>query len=147
MSYVFDAGSILFLTRELGEKVLDAVKQNSTTSLAYYEIGNALWKELNLLKRLNFNEATKALKAIFSLLKLMKVVHIENADLGAKTLSEASKLDITYYDAAYLVTAKELGGVLVTDDKKLATASKKIGVETLSSKTFIQKEEPIWKRP
>lgn len=143
MSYVFDAGSILFLTRELGEKVLDAVKQNSTTSLAYYEIGNVLWKELNLLKRLNFNEATKALKVIFSLLKLMKVIHIENADLGAKTLSEASKLDITYYDAAYLVTAKELSGILVTDDKKLATASKKIGVETLSSKSFIQKEEPI----
>lgn len=143
MSYVFDAGSILFLTRELGEKVLDAVKQNSTTSLAYYEIGNVLWKELNLLKRLNFNEATKALKVIFSLLKLMKIIHIENADLGAKTLSEASKLDITYYDAAYLVTAKELSGVLVTDDKKLATASKKIGVKTLSSKSFIQKEEPI----
>lgn len=143
MSYVFDAGSILFLTRELGEEVLDAVKQNSTTSLAYYEIGNVLWKELNLLKRLNFNEATKALKVIFSLLKLMKVIHIENADLGAKTLSEASKLDITYYDAAYLVAAKELSGVLVTDDKKLATASKKIGVKTLSSKSFIQKEEPI----
>jgi len=42
MSYTFDAGSILILTRELKEKVLDLVAGNFTASLMYYEVGNAL---------------------------------------------------------------------------------------------------------
>jgi len=139
MSYVFDASSILLLTRELGDKVVDVVKENLTASLAYYEIGNAIWKEHNILKRLDANEAAKALGFTFSLLKLMKVITIEDADLGVRTLQEASKLNITYYDATYLVTAKESSAILVTDDERLATASEKIGIETVSSKSFIQR--------
>jgi len=142
MSYVFDASSILTLTRELGENVLDLVEKNFTSPLAYYEIGNGLWKECNLLKRLNLDEAVKALKFTFSLLHLMNVIDTEDISLGAKTLSNASKLDITYYDAAYLSIARELGKPLITDDEKLAIAAEKIGVRTLQSKSFIRKGAP-----
>lgn len=137
MSYVFDASSILVLTREVGGKVLDLVKENFTTSLAYYEIGNGLWKECSLFKRLKVDEAVKALRFTFSLLNLMNVIRAEDVNSGVKTLSNASKLDITYYDAAYLSIAGELGKVLVTDDEKLAVAAEKIGVKTLMSKSFI----------
>ena len=143
MSYAFDAGSILILTRELGEKVLDAIGQNFTISLAYYEIGNALWKECNLLRRLSVDEATKALEFTISLLNFMEVIQVKDVDLGVRTLSDACKLNITYYDAAYLSVAEDLGKVLVTDDEKLATAAKEIGVETLSSRSFIQKQNMI----
>lgn len=137
---MFDASSILILTRELGEKVVDVVKENWTASLAYYEVGNALWKECGLAKRLSVDAAVKVLEFMFSLLNLMKVVDVRAVDLGVKTLSEASKLNITYYDAAYLMVARELEKVLVTDDEKLVAASQKIIVKTLGSKTFMRKQ-------
>jgi predicted nucleic acid-binding protein len=141
LSYMFDASSILILTRELEEKVVDVMKGNLTSSLAYYEVGNALWKKCNLAKKLTLNEATEVLEFTLSLFKLMKIVHISDKDMGGKTLSNAAKLNITYYDAAYLTAAKETGKVLVSDDKKLTTASQKIGVKTLPSKAFIDQHK------
>jgi len=134
---VFDAGSILILTRELGEKVVDVMKGNLTTSLAYYEVGNALWKECKLAKRLTVNDSFEVLKFTFSLLNLMKIVQITDEVLGVKTLSNATKLNITYYDAAYLTVAREADKVLVSDDEKLVAASRKVGVKTSSSKIFM----------
>lgn len=112
-----------------------------TISLAYYEIGNALWKECNLLRRFSVDEATKALGFTVSLLNFMEVIQVKDVDSGVRTLSEACKLNITYYNAAYLSVAKDLEKVFVTDDEKLATAAKEIGVETLSSRGFIKQKD------
>lgn len=139
MSYAFDASSILILTRELGGKVPDVVRGNFTASLAYYEVGNALWRECNLLRRLDVDEAAKTLEFTTSLLNFMKTVHIKDAKSCVRTLFNAYKLNITYYDAAYLSVAEDLGKILVTDDEKLAVAAEKIGVETSSSKGFIKR--------
>jgi len=139
LSYVFDASSILILTRELGEKVIDVMKGNTTMSLAYYELGNALWKECTWTKRLTVDGASEALKFAFSLLDLMKIIHIRDADLGVKTLSNASKLKITYYDAAYLTAAQEVDKVLVSDDEKLIDASRRAEVKISPSKIFTEK--------
>lgn len=136
MSYVFDASSVLILTRELGKKVVDLVRENFTTSLAYYEVANSLWKECKLFKRLSVDEAVEVLKFTFSLLSMMNVMRIEEVSSGVNTLSNAAKLNITYYDASYLTIARQLHKVLVTDDEKLATAAKKIGVRTLVSRSF-----------
>ena len=136
MSYTFDAGSILILTRELKEKVLDLVVGNFTASLVYYEVGNALWRECNLLGRLRINEATKALEFITSLLSFMEVIRVEDKGLEIKTLVNACELNITYYDAAYLIVAEKFCKILVTDDEKLTAAAREIGIETLSSKSL-----------
>jgi hypothetical protein len=42
--------------------------ESSTVSLAYYEVGNAVWRECFLLKRIIPKEATKLLKSIFAIL-------------------------------------------------------------------------------
>jgi len=136
LSYVFDASSILILTSKLQEKVVDIMKENTTLSQAYYEIGNALWKECNPTKRLTLGEATEVLRSILSLFNKMKIVHIKTADMGNKTLSDANRLRITYYDAAYLTVAKELGKILITDDEKLISSSRKTRVKTSPSKIF-----------
>lgn len=142
MSYVLDASSILALTRRFGERIVDLSKGNFTPSLAYYEIGNALWKECNLLKRLNMNEVNKTLEFTFSLLKLMQIIPIEDSNLGLKTLSNANKLNITYYDAAYLTVTKQLDKILVTEDEKLTKAARKIGVKTSSTKNMHLRNVP-----
>lgn len=75
MSYIFDASSILALTRRLKGKVVEIVKGNLTAFLILYEVGNALWKERNLLKRLNVPEAIKTLKFPTSLLDMMEAFY------------------------------------------------------------------------
>ena len=137
MSYVFDSCSLLNLTRALADGVIDVLKGNITVSLAYYEIGNALWKECNLYKRVSVEEVVKTLRFMYSMLGLMKVIHIEDVSFSINTFVIASKLNITYYDAAYLNVAKELDKVLVTDDKRLREIAEKINVKTLSSKNWI----------
>ena len=137
MSYVFDACSLLNLTRALADEVIDVLKGNITVSLVYYEIGNTLWKECNLYKRISVEDAVKTLRFMYSMLSLMKIIRVEDVSFGINTLFMANKLNITYYDAAYLNVAKELDKVLVTDDKRLREIAEKINVKTLSSKNWI----------
>jgi len=137
MSYVFDAGSLLLLTRELGGEVVGVIKKQMTASLAFYEIGNAIWKGCRLHKRLNVSEAQKTLSFVYALMNAMKVLDVNDSSLGSDVLANAVKLKITYYDSAYLTLAEKFKAVLVTDDKKLEKASIKAGIKTAASKDFM----------
>lgn len=137
-SFLFDASSVFALVRDLGGKALDLFQGGSTISLVYYEVGNALWRESFLLNRISSKEAAKLLRCIFPVIRAMDVLNIDDEVLGDAVLSLADKLDITYYDAAYLAEAKSSDKVLVTDDEKLAKAAVEIGAETLTSKMLRQ---------
>ncbi|MFQ6077132.1 MAG: type II toxin-antitoxin system VapC family toxin [Candidatus Bathyarchaeia archaeon] len=132
---LFDASGVFGLVRELLGEAPDLFWGNSTISLAYYEVGNALWRECFLLNRIVPEEASKLLKSMFSMLRTMDVTPLEDESLGKTILDTAGKLNITYYDAAYLTEAQRSDKVLVTDDEELARAAEKVGVETLTSKT------------
>ena len=132
---LFDASSLLTLVREGRGEATDILLDNSTISLAYYEVGNALWKECFLLKRIVPKEAAKLLKSIFALINEMDVIVVEDEELGSTILDIARKQNITYYDAAYLIGAKRSNKMLVTDDNKLARVAEREDMKTLSSKT------------
>ena len=134
---LFDASSILTLVRDLGGEAPDKLLEGSTISLAYYELGNALWRECFLLKRISQEEAEKLLKALFAMLRAMNVVLLENEEEGNDVLDWACEFNITFYDSAYVVKAQKSKKILVTDDKKLARAAENAGVQTLTSKTLI----------
>jgi len=135
---LFDASSVFVLVRELLGEAPDLFWGNSTISLAYYEVGNALWRECFLLTRIVPEEASKLLKFMFSIIRTMEVTLLEDEDLGKSILDMAGKLNITYYDAAYLTDAQRSDKVLVTDDEKLAGAAEKVGVKTITSKTLLK---------
>ena len=135
---LFDASSVFTLVRELGGKAPDMFGEGSTISLAYYEVGNALWRECFLLKRIVPKEAAKLLKSMFAMLRTMDVAGLEDEDLGDAVLNMACNLNVTYYDAAYLTEAQRSNRILVTDDEKLAKAAESAGVKTLTSKTVRQ---------
>lgn len=139
---LFDASSVLTLVREIRGKAPDMFRGGSTISLAYYEIGNALWRECFLLKRIVPREAAILLRSIFEMLQRMDVAVLEDEDSGEVILDTAGELKVTYYDAAYLAEAQRANKVLVTDDEGLAEAAKDIGVETLTSKTIRQQPRP-----
>lgn len=73
---------------------------------------------------------------MYALLAHMQV-GLMNNEKGNETLDNALKLNLTFYDSAYLVEAKKTNKILVTDDNKLAKAAQNLGVETLSSNSLI----------
>jgi len=135
---LFDANAIYRLIREVPETSPDILSQGSTSHLAYYELGNALWKECLLLKRISNEEAEKSLDFLYTILERMQVITL-NSNMGSTVLKTAFKLKLTFYDSAYLTEANKTDRVLVTDDKKLAKAAENLGVKTLSSMAFMEK--------
>ncbi len=128
---LFDANAIYRFIRECPEKALDTLKEGATISLAYYELGNALWREAHLLNRISIEEAEKSLNLMFAMLARMEVAEAD--EQGTEVLQTAHMCNLTFYDSAYLVMAKKNSKILVTDDRKLAKAAETLGVETLSS--------------
>ena len=134
---LFDSNIIYKLIRETPDKALDKLMEGATIYLAYYEIGNALWRECLLLKRISIEEAEKALSLMYAILARMEVASLNN-EKGNETLDAAHKFNLTFYDSAYLVEAKKNNKILVTDDNKLARVAVSFGVETLSTSTLVK---------
>lgn len=132
---LFDSNAIYRLIRELPETAPDSLAEGSTSYLAYYELGNALWKECLLLNRISNEEAKKSLDFLYTILQRMQVNTLDS-DMGQMVLDTAFKLKLTFYDSIYITEAKKTDKVLVTDDKKLTEAAENFGVKTLSSITF-----------
>ena len=117
MKYLFDASALLNLVRRLGEESLKILEENYILTLTIYEIGNALWRETKLLKRLTIDEAEEVMRAIITLIKFMQVIEPQDP---IEVLRISNEIETTFYDAAYVVTALRRGLILVTDDRRLA---------------------------
>jgi predicted nucleic acid-binding protein len=116
---------------------VEKLVKGTTIYLAYYELGNALWRECHLLKRISIEEAEKSLDLMYQILERMQVTSLDN-ETGSEVLDTAYKFNLTFYDTAYLIEAKKSDKTLVTDDIKLAKAAENLGIKTLSSKTLMQ---------
>ena len=116
MKRLYDTLALLNTVRMHGEKALSYIRGNYILSLTPYEIGNALWKETTLLRRISLEEAVQLLSSIEFLLRYLNTVDPGDKQL---VLEVAHELGVTYYDASYIVAAYELEAVLVTGDKKL----------------------------
>ncbi len=137
---LFDANVIYRVIRECPEKAVDILIEGATISLAYYELGNALWREAHLLKRISIEEAKKSLSLMYAMLVRMQIEEVDG-EQGIEILQTAHKCNLTFYDSAYLVEAKKTSKILVTDDNKLAKAAEPLGVQTLSSNTLTTIQE------
>jgi predicted nucleic acid-binding protein len=134
---LFDSNIIYKLIREQPQDAVEKLIQGTTIYLAYYELGNALWRECLLLKRISIEEAEKSLDLMYSILESMQVTSLNN-ETGKEVLQIAYEFNLTFYDAAYIVEAKKSGKTLATDDVKLAKVAEKSGIKILSSKTLMQ---------
>jgi len=130
---LFDSNIIYKIIREQPQTAVDSLFDSSTIYLAYYELGNALWRECQLLKRISIDEAQESLDCMYSILAHMQVAQLES-DTGAEILQTAYNFNLTFYDAAYLVEAKKSGKTLATDDTKLALAAENLGIKIMTSK-------------
>ncbi len=117
MKLLYDASALLNVIRLRKQDAYRLLKDSLILCLAKYEIGNALWKEALLQKRIGVEEAFETMVLLDKVLKIMRVVDISNNDLALKL---AYDLQTTFYDASYIVASTENNAKLVTDDMKLA---------------------------
>jgi predicted nucleic acid-binding protein len=134
---LFDSTIIYRLLRELPQGAVEKLVEGTAIYLAYYELGNALWRECFLLKKISLDEAAKSIDLMYLILGRMQVASLDNKT-GQEVLQTAYKFNLTFYDTAYLVEAKKSGKTLVTDDHKLAKVAETLGIEILSSKMLMQ---------
>jgi len=123
---LFDSSAIINLC---GEGKLDKLLDGWTLKLAFYELGNAVWKQVHLYKNIKPEEATVLLGSLIEVFDALKKSKDGNA---LEILSKALKEGINYYDASYIQAAIDNGLTLVTDDLQLYNVSKKY-VKTMKS--------------
>jgi predicted nucleic acid-binding protein len=114
MSYIFDSSAIF---RAIKENVIEVLVRNYTLDLARYELGNILWKEYFLHKKINKDELKRLIRLIKEVLKIVEVLGIECHE--EEILDTAEKLKSTFYDASYIFYAKERNLQLITEDESL----------------------------
>ncbi len=136
MSYLFDASALLSSVRLYNDAIIDFIERNEcyALTLTRYEVGNTLWKEVNLIKRIEVNQVIKVFNFINSLLNLMSVIDITSYERENDVLLMAIQMGLTFYDASYLFIAKNLKAILVTDDNDIIKASKRTETKTLRSR-------------
>ena len=118
---LFDASSVIYA---LKLRSLKALYDNYLQWLTTYEVINALWKEAVLTKAISMQEASEIVKLFAKTLEFTKILSLRPYE--DEILSTARELNITAYDASYIVLAEKNGLTLVTEDKKLRAKAEKI---------------------
>jgi predicted nucleic acid-binding protein len=119
MSYIFDSSTIF---KAIKENKVEVLASNSTLDLTRYELGNILWKEHTLHKRISREELEKLVKLVKNVLNLMETLTINCHE--QETLNIADNLKITFYDASYIYHAKNKKTPLITEDNELTEKAK-----------------------
>jgi len=119
MSYVFDSSSIF---RAIKENLVEVLAGNYTLELTRYELGNVLWKENTLHRRVNSKELTKLAKVVKKVLNLMEISTVSCRE--EEVLGIAEKLKLTFYDASYVCYAKDKKLPLTTEDAGIIDKAK-----------------------
>ena len=123
---LFDSSAIINLC---GERKIDPLLEGKTLSLAFYEVGNAVWRQVHVHKSITREEGDIVLDSLIEVVRRMEKIEVEKP---LEILRIAVEENLTYYDASYLQAAIEKDLTLITDDKKLYVAGKKY-IETLKS--------------
>lgn len=131
MRFLFDASSIFaLLEKNSSETLLD----NVTVNLAFFELGNVLWKETHIFENISPAEMRDLQRYINNMLQLMQIISVE--EVQEKVLALALKKNITFYDASYVFPAVTNGWTFVTEDNELREKAK-TEVKTLTAKQLL----------
>lgn len=125
---VVDASVIVkYISREGGwEKARKIIADGALTiELSIKEVANAMWKKI-LAGEMDLQTATKALE----LLKEV-VSTVEQEKYYKEALKLAVEKKITFYDALYIVIAKNMDAELATADERQAFAASETGIKVI----------------
>ncbi len=124
------------LLTEKGD-ALQHLEGNHTLDLAYYEIGNVIWKESALFGNITPEGARAMAGYAARIIGLMIVLRTDTPGEASETMRLAIERGLTYYDAAYLHHAGSKRP-LVTEDSTLREKAEEVGVEVLTVKQVLE---------
>jgi predicted nucleic acid-binding protein len=129
LGYLFDASSFIKALK-LGKP--EVLIDNFIQWLTIYEVVNALWREVYLLKFASTEKVLQLVDIVTDVVKYMKILSISNIE--KEVLKISIELGLTAYDTSYIVLAQKHRLTLVTEDKKLMNkAQKHINVTSLDT--------------
>jgi predicted nucleic acid-binding protein len=124
--YLLDA-SVIYSLLDYIDKV--DVKKVNILDLTFYEVGNAIWKDYRIHKKIK--DPFILAKLFHELLRKFNVLR----DLPMQeVIRVAVERGLTYYDASYVYAANSRGLTLVSNDKDLLEKG-----SAISFKEFIKK--------
>jgi predicted nucleic acid-binding protein len=119
--YLLDASSFI---KALKLERPDAIAKNYIQWLTAYEVLNAIWKEVHLMRTIREDKALELASLVKELVGYAKVLDIKGFE--EKVLKTALQLSLTAYDASYVVLAEEHGLTLVTEDEELKEKAREV---------------------
>ena len=135
--FLLDASAIIALAKRARETLPYVLKGKRTLSLAFYEVGNFVWKEAVLIKKLGVRKAVEIAKDFTNALLLMDIIYPDIRTDMCEVCAIAARTGLTFYDAAYLYVAIRDGLALVTEDRELAEKARELGVRVLSAEELL----------
>ena len=113
--YLFDA-SALFLLIQRSDVIakMDLINSIYVLHLTIYEIGNILWKEAYIFKRIKDPYKTTGLVQ-----EILRRVNLLNDPPLYEVLKLSLSRGLTFYDASYVYMAESMNMTLVTEDKQI----------------------------
>jgi len=114
MSYVFDSSAPFEAIRKNAIAVLAG---NYTLDLARHELGNALWKQHALLRRIDEGDLERLVTITKEVLNTLEILSTDCH--GGEVVKISHKLKLPFYDASYVFHAVNTGATLVTEDERL----------------------------
>ncbi|MGQ4892231.1 MAG: type II toxin-antitoxin system VapC family toxin [Candidatus Njordarchaeia archaeon] len=122
MSYLIDASALLPLLKRYGERIAFWRHKLFILDLTIYEVGNAIWKDLYLIKRgkikTNLGGVRELIEAVIEILAQLNVLSINLEDFD-RIIEESTNLGLTFYDSAYVYYAEKNNLTLITEDREI----------------------------
>ena len=128
MDRLYDASAFLHIVSYGSEQLLH-FRGQATLDFTRYEIGNAIWRNLQNDRRYKLSLSRSCL-GLLSEMDLLGVDGMEE-DVADTLISTG----LTFYDSAYVTVAKKYGLELITDDDDMLKAALGCGVAAAGSGT------------
>ena len=135
--YLLDSSAIARVLGGLKGEAVKTLDGKITLDLARYELGNVIWKQSVLEGRLSLEEAVDRAGSLAKIFELLEVRCVDSVEGFEGVMKLAVELGMTFYDAAYLYSAKKGRLTLVTEDGELVEKASLINVETLPTSKLV----------
>jgi predicted nucleic acid-binding protein len=123
MKYLIDA-SAFYPLLQVPTKAREILINGAMLDLTLYELGNIIWKEYRLEHIKNYAKVMEYLTKLTSLIRIIRINPSEILEIE----NLAIRIELTFYDAAYVHYAKKEGVKLLTNDEKILTKVKDIAI-------------------
>ena len=141
MKCVLDSSTIAIIFKRLKGEAVDVLEENITLDLAFYELGNMIWKECTLKNLISLEEGINRAGQLAKALEVVEAVKIRSSEDFKEVMRLATELKLTFYDTSYLQVAKKRNLPLVTEDRELRDKARQAGVKAVTVNELLKQVE------